>query len=273
MGLDMEGFSRRAALAARPTRSLACWLTAAAVLALTGAAAAGTAPPGAAGEPYAASRSYLRTHAGARQVWFICAPLDGFDQTVVGLPTAGQKLQVVQPLSNEPPEAYKLGAADPGAGQVYWPLSDLAGKEVGALHAFNPGALGDPKAAATPTFTSIRINMAQWYCRWLEHTRLLGFSSKRVIEITAGPGGLEYQSFDYRDAAKSKKVETGGAQQSTTPSLDLKGGRLIGGRMRFNSDGYSFLVSASAADARIVVTHAGRTILDEPLVAWTLGAP
>ncbi len=43
--------------------------------------------------------------------------------------------------------------------------------------------------------------------------------------------------------------------------------------MRFESNGYSFLVSASAADARIVVAHAGRTILDEPLVAWTLGAP
>ena len=273
MGLDMEGFSRRAALAARPTRSLTCWLTAAAVLALTGAAAADTLPPGAAGEPYAASRSYLRTRAGARQVWFVCAPLDGFDQTVVGLPTAGRVLQVVQPLSGEPPQVYKLGAADPGAGQVYWPLSAPAGREAGNLHAFNPGALGDPKAATTPTFTSIRLNTAQWNCRWLEHTRLLGFSGKRVIEITSGPGGLEYRSFDDKDAARGKKVETGGAQQSTTPSLDLKGGRQVGGRMRFESNGYSFLVSASAADARIVVAHAGRTILDEPLVAWTLGAP
>ena len=273
MGLDMEGFSRRTALAARPTRSFSCCLTTSLVLALTGVAAADTAPPGAAGEPYAASRSYLRTRSGARQVWFICAPLDGFDQTVVGLPTAGQKLQVIQPLSSEPSETYKLGAADPGAGQVYWPLSDRSGTQVGNLHAFNPGALGDPRAAATPAFTSVRINMAQWNCRWLEHTRLLGFSSKRVIEITSGPDGLEYQSFDDKDAAKGKKVETGSAQQSTTPSLDLKGGRLVGGRMRFDSNGYSFLVSASPADARIVVTHAGRTILNEPLVAWTLGAP
>ncbi|HEY5413144.1 MAG TPA: hypothetical protein VIJ94_20730, partial [Caulobacteraceae bacterium] len=230
-----------------------------------------------AGEPYAASRSYARTHVEnllvTNPVWFICSSLDGADQTVVRLPLADSRVWIAQPLSGEPMAAYKLGAADPGAGQVYWPLSDSAGKEVGQLHAFNPGALGDPKAATTPTFTSIRIAAAQWNCRWLEHTRLLGFSSKRVIEITADAGRLEYQSFDYRDAGKAKKVDTGGPQQSTTPSLDIKGGRVAGGRMRFESNGYDFLVSAGAWDARIVVTHAGRTILNEPLVAWTIGAP
>ena len=237
------------------------------------AAAADTVPPGAAGQPYAASRSYLRTRTGPQQVWFICAPLDGADQTVVGLPLKGQRLWIVQPLSGEPSEVYRLGAPDPGAGQIYWPLSEPGGKEVGNLHAFNPGALGDPKAATTPTLTSIRINGAQWNCRWLERTRLLGFSSKRVVEITSGPGGLEYRTFDYRDTGKAKKVETGSAQQSTTPSLDLKGGRLAAGRMRFESNGYVFLVSASSADARIVVMHAGRSILNEPLVAWTIGTP
>ena len=235
------------------------------------ATAANVAPPGSAGESYAASRSYLRTHTGAQQVWFICAPLDGFDQTVVGLPMSGHELWIVQPLSGDPSEVYKLGAPDPGAGQVYWPLSDASGKEVGALHAFNPGMLGEGAVATTPTFTSIRVNAAQWNCRWLQGTRLLGFSSKRVIEVTSGPGGLEYQSFDGRDAGKAKKVETGSAQQSTTPSLDIKGGRSVAGRMRFEANGYVFLVSASARDARVVVTHAGRTILNEPLVAWTLG--
>ena len=269
------GFSRRLGLAARLTRSQAWWLPLAGALSLitAGAASADTVPPGAAGQPYAASRSYLRTHAGPKQVWFLCAPLEGADQTVVGLPFKGRGLWIVQPLSGEPSEVYKLGAADPGAGQVYWPLSNRAGKEVGNLHAFSPGALGDPKAATTPTFSSIRISAAQWNCRWLEHTRLLGFSSKRVIEITSGPGGLEYQSFDYRDSGKAKKVETGSAQQSTTPSLDLKGGRRIGGRMQFESNGYSFRVSASASDARVVVTHGGRAILNEPLVAWMIGAP
>ena len=268
------GFSRRLGLAARLTRTPASWLPAAAALSLvTAAAAADTVPPGAAGEPYAASRSYLRTHAGAKQVWFVCSPLDGADQTVVGLPFKGQSLWIVQPLSGEPSEIYKLGAADPGAGQVYWPLGDHAGKEIGNLHAFNPGVLGEGRFVTTPTFTSIRINGAQWNCRWLEHTRLLGFSSKRVIEITSGPDGLEYQTFDYRDAGKARKVETGSAQQSTTPSLDLKGGRRVGGRMQFDSNGYSFRVSASASDARVVVIHGGRAILNEPLIGWTIGAP
>lgn len=239
---------------------------------VTGAVSAAAAP-GAAGQPYAASRSYLRTHAGARQVWFVCSPLDGIDQTVVGLPMAGQRLWIVQPLSGEPSDVYKLGEPDPGAGQIYWPLSDLGGKAVGQLHAFSPGALGDPTAATTPTFTSIRIAAAQFNCRWLERTRFLGFSSKRVIEVTSGLGGLEYQSFDYRDAGKAGKVDTGSAQQSTTPSLDIKGGRMWGGRMRFDANGYVFLVSASTADARVVVVHGGRTILNEPMVAWTIGAP
>ena len=114
---------------------------------------------------------------------------------------------------------------------------------------------------------------AQLNCRWLEATRLLGFSAKRVIEITSDQGRLEYRSFDYKDAGKAKKVETDSAQQSTTPSLDLKGGRRVGGRMRFEGNGYVFLVSASVADARILVTRAGRTILNEPLVGWTIGAP
>ena len=238
----------------------------------TAAATAAQAPPGSAGGPYAASRSYLRTHAGVRQVWFVCAPLDGIDQTVVGLPNARQGLWIAQPLSGEPSSVFKLGRPDPGAGQVYWSLSSSDGKEVGALHAFNPGALGDPKAAATPTFLSIRANAAQWNCRWLEHTRLLGFSAKRVIEITSGPGGLEYQTFDFKDAGKAQKIETGSAQQSTTPSLDIKGGRMSGGKMRFEGNGFAFQVTASPSDARIVVSRAGRTILNEPLVAWTIGA-
>ncbi len=185
---------------------------------------------------------------------------------------AGRKLWITQPLSGEPSDVYKLGAPDPGAGQVYWPLSDTAGKQVGALHAFNPAVLGEGTWATTPTFTSIRIAGAQLNCRWLQRTRLLGFTSKRVIEITSGPAGLEYQSFDYRDAGKSRKVDVGSAQQSTTPSLDLKHGRMMGGAMRFEGNGYAFQVTASARDARIVVTQRGKTVLNEPLIAWTIGS-
>lgn len=237
------------------------------------AAVADQSPPGAAGQSYARSRSYLRTRAGVRQAWFVCSPLDGADQTVVGLPMAGQKLWIVQPLSGEAPDIYKLGRPDPGAGQIYWPLGDKAGKEVGALHAFNPGVLGEGRVATTPTFISIRIAGAQLNCRWLEGTRLLGFSNKRVIEITSEQGGLEYQSFDYKDAGKARKVETDSAQQSTTPSLDIKGGRGDGGRMRFENQGFVYEVTASSTDARITISRAGRRIAVEPLMAWTLGSP
>ena len=217
----------------------------------------------------------MRAHTGVQQVWFVCAPIDGIDQTVVGLPNAASRLWIAQPLSKEPSSAFKLGRADPGAGQIYWALSDIkTSKEVGDLHAFNPAALDDLKLAPTPTFTEIRIAGASWDCRWLVRTRLLGFSANRVIEITSSPGGgFEYQTFDYRDSAKLKRVELDGAQQTTTSSLDIKGGTGGKGHWRFQNQGYVYEVAASAADARIVVTKAGKRVASEPLVAWTIGAP
>ena len=235
-----------------------------------GVAAADTAPPGSSGEPYAASRSYLRTSHGVQQIWFVCAPLDGTDQTVVGLPDKASKVRITQPLSAGAASVFKLGRADPGAGQIYWALSDASGKEVGDLHAFNTGVFGDPVVATTPTFLEVRANAAQWSCRWIERTTLLGFSAKRVFEIFSGGGATHYQTFDFKDAGAQKRVK-GGVQDTTTPSLDITGGYWINDRLHFENQGYAYDITMTPKDARVEVSKAGRRISNEPLIAWTLG--
>lgn len=231
-------------------------------------------PPGFEGQPFAQSRSFWRTGGKPRPVWFVCAPVDGADMTVVGLPDSRRQVSIPQPLGPSSPDVYKLGQADPGAGQVFWPLSTPDGKEVGNIHAFNPGALGDPKAATTPTFTSIRLSGAQWNCRWLERTRLMGFSTKRTVAVTQAPdGALEYRTFDFSDAGKLKRIDAG-AEQTTTASLDVKGGEAIPSGFAFRSGAYAYRITIDLPGARITVRKDGHVIAAEPLVAWTVsGAP
>ena len=228
------------------------------------------APPGSAGQPYAAARTFWRAADAVRPAWFICAPLDGADVTVAGLPDGQGRISLAQPLSKGPPDSYRLGEPDPGAGQVYWPLSS-GGRRVGELHAFNPGMIDNPRDATTPTFTSIRIAGAQWNCRWLARTRIAGFSARRAFVVTqmAG-GGFEYRSFDFKDAAKARRIEDQGADQTNTPSLDIKGGRATAEGFEFRRGGFIYQVIASPAGGAIRVVDNGRTSVREPLIAWTI---
>lgn len=230
-------------------------------------------PPDFKGQPFERSRAYWRSGASVRPIWFVCPSVDGADFNIVTLPDARGRVSIAQPLSNEASSVYQLGQADPGAGQIYWALSDKDGREVGQIHAFNPGMIDDPKAATIPTFTWIRISGAQWDCRWLERTRLLGFSRRRAIVVTEAPDGtLEYQTFDVRDASRLKRIHAEGVEQTTTASLDLKGGRERGGRFVFGNGAYAHEVAASPAGAAITVRKAGKVISTEPLIAWTIGA-
>jgi hypothetical protein len=198
--------------------------------------------------------------------------VDGADMTVVTLPDANGRISVVQPLSTEAPSVFQLGQADPGAGQIYWSLSNADGREVGQIHAFNPGMIDNPKDATIPTVTWLRINGAQWDCRWLQRTRLLGFSRRRALIVTEAPdGGLEYRTFDIKDAARLQRVQAAGVEQSTNASLDIQGGQERGGRFVFRNGAYTYAITAAPA-AVITVRKAGKTVATEPLVAWTVGA-
>ena len=236
-----------------------------------GADTASAAPaPGAAGQPFERSRTYWQAGGAVGQAWFICSALDGADVIVATRPDGKGRISLVQPTAKDPPSDYRLGRPDPGAGQIYWPLSTLSGQSVGALHAFNPGALDDPKFATTATFTSIRVAGAQWNCRWLERTRLIGFSDKRTMAVTQAPDGtLEYRTYDFKDAGRLKRIDAG-AEQATTASLDIKGGRSTPGGFAFAHSGFAYDVAASPRGATIEVRKSGRLVQREPLIAWTI---
>ena len=231
-------------------------------------------PPGSIGEPFAASRTYV-ADSSPRQAWFICDAL-GFNQVfVIGLPDGSSRIEVLAYDRNTPGtptrQSFTLGEASPGAGQVYWPLTTGAGMDAGNLHAFNPGALSTPGAATTPTFTSARIGAVEASCRWVARTRMMGFSARRSFLITqAVDGGLEYQTFDAKDAGTAKPVAPDGAQRSTTPSLDIKGGELTPGGFLFRNKGYAYTVTAGPAGGHVDITKDESPIGSEPLIAWTI---
>jgi hypothetical protein len=269
MGLDMTGLSRAGpGRARRETSAIALRVALALSLSSLGAAANASDITGSAGQPFAASRTYWQGAGTVRPAWFICSPIDGADVTVISMPDAKRQVRLMQPLSRST-DVFRLGQPDPGAGQIYWPLS-LGRRQIGQFHAFNPGMLTDPKAATTPTFTSIRASAAQLDCRWLERTRLIGFSAKRTIAVTqAADGRLEYRTFDFKDAGRLKRIDSG-AEQTTTTSLDIKGGRLTAGGFEFRSGAITYDVRAGAKGASISVTRGGRQLLREPLIAWTI---
>ncbi len=232
-------------------------------------------PPGSAGEPYAASRTYTTGGGSARQAWIICDGLAAGQAYVVGLPNASASLTVTgydktsttAPLSQN----LTLGAPDPGAGQVYWPLTGPAGVAAGNLHAFNPGALTSPADAFTPTFTSAKIGAAQTSCRWVARTRLMGFSARRTFLITqADDRTLTYQTFDFKDAATAKPVDPDGAQRTSTPTLQIVGGHESATGFSFENNGYTYQVEAGPVGATVTVLKGGQQVQQETLAAWTL---
>ena len=232
-------------------------------------------PPGAAGEPYAASRTYALDSGAARQAWIICDGLAAGRLYVVGLPNAtrGVTVTTYDKTSTAAPSSQDLtlGQPDPGAGQVYWPLTGTGGADAGNLHAINPGVLTSPVDAFTPTFTSAKIGAAETSCRWVARTRVMGFSARRTFLITqADDRTLTYQTFDFKDAAKAKPVEPDGAQRTSTPTLQIVGGHESAAGFSFENNGYTYQVEAGPAGASVTVLKGGQQVQQEAMNAWTL---
>ncbi len=241
-------------------------------------------PPGSRDEPYVTSRTYLLTGDAPRQAWLLCDGLDQPEIAVASLPDPSGQVTIsifskAQPPAPPRAEVFHLGEPSPGAGQIYWPLTDSKGREAGNFHAFNPGALDSPADAFTPTFTSMAIGQTQAGCRWLARTRFMGFSARRSYLVTqAADGSLEYQTFDFKDAAGAKPVQPDGAQRSTSPTLDIKGGRETAtptGRLFvFESRGYRYTIDAGdpgqTPHAGVIVVQAGKQIFAEPMAAYTI---
>jgi hypothetical protein len=256
---------------------------AAALILVIGAAPAWPAtdasPPGASGQPYAASRTYDLTGREPKQAWFICDGTDSGRLFLVGLPNRARRLPILvldkSRRTASSVDEFDLGPPDPGAGQVYWPLTTRRTRDAGNLHAFNPGALGEPSNATTPTFGSIRLRSLHSSCRWVERTRLMGYSARRSFLITqAANGDLVYSTFDFRDAAKAKTLAPDGAQRTTTPSLTIAGGKETKDGLVFRNDGYVYTVEAAPPGrpprADVLVSKGGKLISAEALQAYTV---
>lgn len=242
------------------------------------------AAQGWAAKPYpdTGSRTTVMLNGRAVNGWFLCDAVDApviYAVTAVNPPgtatvAAFSKLASGAPLTRK----LKVGAADPGAGQIYYGLNQ-GRTQVGNIHAINPAMLDDPPAALTPPFTSMTLDRRTVQCRWSTGVRLLGFDQRRTFQITQGSdGALTYSTFDFAQAGSSRAVALSAGQRATKPTLSIRGGveaaSRTGSTFAFQNDGYRYEVAVDgSAPPRVTVSHAGKTVQTETLIAWTFAPP
>lgn len=212
------------------------------------------------------ARTYLTLNGRAESAWFICDGLQTPTLTVIGNPNRANQVRITRFSKRKPAsyssQIYALGQPDPGAGQIYYGLS-LGGKEVGFVHAANPGMLENPDLAFTQPIVSLKLPGGETECRWAPGTRFFGFSNRRSVLVRQdSSGNLTYQSFNFNTP--------GG---SSTPSLQIKGGKSVAGGFFFQNKGYVYTVRSAGNQAKVTVRKGGKLLLSEPFVAFTVAGP
>ncbi len=224
------------------------------------------------------SISMLNGDGGWTQAVFVCDSTDRDRVLILSAPDA-QHGATLTSLSKPGLVRYqvpvRVGAGDPGMGQIYYPLTTDAGRSVGNIHAINPGMV-EP-AATTPTVTSVTYGRDTTSCRFAPQTRVLGVTAKRSIQLTRSErDGYMYRSYNHDTDLPAIEQPWGG--RDTRASLTIAGGRLIeerGGRRiyQFTNGGYVYRVLASVDPAKggggVQVWRDGRMLLAEPFVAYT----
>ncbi|MGE3142640.1 MAG: hypothetical protein AB7L65_04920 [Hyphomonadaceae bacterium] len=245
----------------------------AAALALALAACGQTAPTAAPAAPPPTPRAAAPGAAPA--LWFLCDGVDAPAIFAVSQPDA-QKQVIIREYDKRAAaqmrEArYRVGDADPGAGNVYYPLTGENG--TGYLRALNPDVLDDPSAAYTTPFIEIKLGERVVSCRWLERTRLEGFSTHRTFVVSEdADGDLIYRTYDFADAGRAAPVALGGAQRTSVFSREVRGGAEDtgpeGARFSFSDKGYFYEIRLPEGGGAVAtVTHAGAMVQNEPLIA------
>lgn len=219
--------------------------------------------------------------------WAICDGVDAPQVIVLGQPDARGRSEVAVYSKREPGayryQAYLIGPGDPGAGQVYYPLTPRSGQAEapGNVHAVNPGMLAEPRRAFTPTVGSVTLSDAgALSCRWLPGLRVLGFSARRSFTVTQdAQGRLTYQSYDFAAAAGTRPVPLGGFGQTTAASVTASGGRATrsGGTETFSfpgTGGYTYTVQVNdRGQGSLSVSQAGKVIQTERLNGYVHAVP
>jgi hypothetical protein len=236
-----------------------------AALLLTSAGAAGAAPG-------------VRTMIAAPQPrpgWFVCDSVDTPWAVLVGPVAKGTSTITLDSKKDGTATTarYTVGRADPGAGQIYYALS-RNGREVGNLHAVNPGML-DPSLPPPLNFTSVSIGDRRLSCRLVNHVQLIAVTARRGVTVTREGKALVYRSYNFAGAGPVEHPD--GVQRTNAPSLRIAGGTRTGGEggaagFRFANAGYTYTITlpAGTAPGTLGVTRAGRTILKEKLLGFTL---
>lgn len=214
--------------------------------------------------------------APARDGWFVCDAVSGPYALFAGTVTEGASVITLldRRTGRFDTQTYQVGPADPGAGQITWPLS-RSGKDVGTVHAVNPGMIEDG-GATVPTVTGVKIDDKQLDCRWLAHTRFIGIDSRRTVVVTETPQGLVYQAFGF--AKRGPVTNPDGVQRSNKPTLRLLGGsEVVGDRpgFRFANGGYVYYVQRprGRGAAGLTITRNGILLGVEKYVGFTYAPP
>lgn len=230
---------------------------AAMALALASPAGAGTGP-----------RTATTVGGVTRPAWFVCDTLDAPMEIGVGVrsPQGVARITLFPKSAPAAPHGadYAVGEGDPGAGQVYYPLSQ-GGKAVGSLHAVNPGAFDPETPVVLPPLSSVEIAGARAQCRLIPGGRFIGFTTRRSVAVIRTRAGLAYQTFDFArpDAHLPSADVQGGAEQR-------RGSAVV---FRFQKAGYRYEVAippaTSTAPATLSVLQGGRLIQREPFIAYS----
>ena len=213
------------------------------------------AGPGSAGQP-PSGVGFSRLGGAWRPIWFLC-DADGPALLTVGRPTAGAVTigsYGRRSLAAGPRQRYRLGRADPGAGQIYHALS-RGGRQLGNLHATNPEMIDPPPDV--PAFSSITQQGRTARCRLLPGSRMIGVTRQRTIVIARERDGLVYRAYPLAAAAD-------------LPSITLRGGAMDDGGYIFAQGPYRYRITVGLdhAGGSVTVTRNGRALAAEPLLAY-----
>ncbi|NJR77071.1 hypothetical protein [Sphingomonas corticis] len=256
------------------------WVIGAVLLAGSAVTGAG-AGAGAQQPPQSVSmvRAGMRTGGAWSPALFVCDAIDRDRVLVMSAPDARRRvtLTALEKPGLAPARAAQLriGEGEAGMSQMWMPLLDAAGAQVGTIHSVSPGVV-EP-GATTPTVTSLTLNDDTATCRFAPQTRVLGATAKRSIQVTRTErSGYRYRSYDYDTNLPALSQPWGG--RDTRASTTIDGGRLVeqsGDRRvyEFRRAGFVYRVLASTDAATpgggVEVWQAGRRVLAEPFGAYT----
>jgi hypothetical protein len=230
-------------------------------------------------------QSTVVTYLGRTPGWFICDGLDTPTVSEMGWPDSrGQSRLSVYSKAEAGVYSYRnyrVGRADPGAGQINYELTSSGVAPVKGAAPYHVGAFntaGMP-GALTPGVVTLDSAEVSGQCRWTVNTRLLGFDKRRSLQVTETPGGqLSYQVWNYADPVRVTRPD--GVQRSSVPSLNIVGGsKVVSGSQEiftFQNAGYTYTVRVARqgqpAGASVTVSRGGKVVQTEALTGYTYAA-